>query len=82
MIEGEWQLDEHGCWNLRLGGAWVWLTKRPAYCDRGHWQANVEGIATIDPADSFPRYYMSLDVAKIEMMAWLEWRLECEARLL
>lgn len=76
----EWTLDEYRCWNLRIGDAHVWLAPRPAYCDRGHWHANVMGVPHIDEADAFPRYYMNLERAKLEMTEWLEWRLECERR--
>jgi hypothetical protein len=74
----EWELDSDRCWNLRVGHVHVWLQPRPTYCDRGHWIGNVMGIATIDSADAFPRYYMSLERAKAEMAEWLEWRLLSE----
>ena len=51
-----------------------WLQPRPAYCDRGHWQVNVE-LPDIDNADGFPRYYMSRTVAVSETEAFLRWRL-------
>jgi len=78
--ERTWVLDAYGCWCYRAGGAWVWLHQRPAYCDRGHWAGNVAGIATIDHSDSFPRYFMNLDRAKLEMAEWLDWRMACERR--
>lgn len=76
----DWQLDADCCWNLHVEHIHVWLAPRPAYCDRGHWLGNVMGIATIDAADAFPRYYMNLERAKLEMSEWLEWRLKCEQR--
>lgn len=75
---GSWQLDEHKCWILRRAGVFIWIEPRPSYCDRGHWKANVDGIASIDGADAFPRYYMDLERAKLEMSEWLDWRLKCE----
>jgi hypothetical protein len=75
-----WDLDEYRCWNLRVERVHVWLQPRPPYCDRGHWLGNVHGIGTLDPADAFPRYYMDLERAKLEMAAWVHWRLECERR--
>jgi hypothetical protein len=75
-----WELDEYQTWNLRKGGAHVWIQKRPVYCDRGHYHAQVEGIPSIDHQDSFPRYFMNLDRAKAEMGEWLEWRLILEAQ--
>lgn len=77
-----WTLDEFGCWNLyddiANTHAHVWIQKRPAYCDRGHWIANVDGISTIDGADAFPRYFMNLERAKLEMEEWLAWRVKDE----
>lgn len=73
-----WERDTYGCWIFRLGKAWVWIQARPAYCDRGHYQANVEGVGGIDYADSFPRYFMDLDRAKAEMQEWLAWRLRAQ----
>jgi hypothetical protein len=77
-MAGNWVLDEFGAWNLHMRSAHVWIVKRPVYCDRGHYQANVDGIVGLDGADGFPRYYMSLEVAMAEMEAWLAWRFECE----
>lgn len=75
----EWTKDEYGCYNLRLRGAHVWIQPRPAYCDRGHFHAQVSGIPSIDAADSFPRYFMDLERAKVEMYEWLLWRFIREA---
>jgi hypothetical protein len=74
----EWTQDEHGTWFFQIANASVWICARPAYCDRGHWIANVEGIGSIDWADAFPRYFMDLDRAKLEMSEWLAWRLLTE----
>ena len=52
----------------------AWLERRPHYCDRGHWQINSD-LPGLDSHDSFPRYYMSYEIAKAETEAWLEWRL-------
>jgi hypothetical protein len=75
-----WELDEYGCWNLRVDDVHVWIQKRPVYCDRGHYSGNVMGINSIDDADSFPRYFMDLDRAKLEMKEWLDWRLQSEQK--
>lgn len=74
----KWLLDEDRAWYLRRGGAVVWIAPRPVYCDRGHYIAHVEGIASIDAADCFPRYYMSLERGKEELEEWLDWRLQRE----
>lgn len=60
--------------------AWVngymvaWMTKRPHYCDRGHYSVDCN-LPGIDWADSFPRYFMSREVAISETEAFLKWRL-------
>lgn len=74
----EWVVDNYNCLNLHIGKAHVWIQKRPTYCDRGHYCANVNGIPSIDGADSFPRYFMDLERAKDEMSEWLQWRLQSE----
>lgn len=53
----------------------AWITPRPHYCDRGHWQFNVDGPFDLDACDAFPRYFMSLDTALAEAEAFLRWRL-------
>lgn len=50
-----------------------WIQNRPDYCDRGHWQAQIER-SDIDAADAFPRYFMRLETAKQEMMDFVRWR--------
>lgn len=75
-----WEADSYGCLTLHVGSVYVWITPRPRYCDRGHYQAGVDGIPSIDAADAFPRYYMNLDRAKLEMEEWLTWRLHSEGQ--
>ena len=79
-IEHDWQWRENTAFNglmeLYEGDRMLaWIQKRPNYCDRGHWQLNVEGVTDLDDADRFPRYYMRLEVAKAETIAFLAWRL-------
>jgi hypothetical protein len=81
----DWEIDEDGCHNLHVGNVHVWIQKRPAYCDRGHYVGNINGIFdpvtginSIDHQDGFPRYYMNLDRAKAELEEWLQWRLRNE----
>jgi hypothetical protein len=59
----------------------VWIAKRPNYCDRGNYWAQVDvkvnGNAvrlSLDAADMWPRYYMNLDRAKLEIEEWLKKR--------
>lgn len=53
----------------------AWISERPPYCDRGHFQANVECVPNLDSQDGWPRYYMHLDVAQRETTDFLRWRL-------
>jgi hypothetical protein len=72
----EWEYSEAmRFWSLRHGNTQVTIEHRPAYCDRGHYVAKVFGLEDVDWADGFPRYFMNLDRAKLEMMEWLVWRL-------
>jgi len=75
-----WIVDEYGTLMLHFvgphGPVEAWIGPRPQYCDRGHWQFGVMyGVPSLDGADSFPRYYMSLKTAIKEANAWLNWRL-------
>jgi len=53
-----------------------WVMARPGYCDRGHYQANLEFSPgnPFDAADGLPCYYMRLDVAMREVVEKLLWR--------
>ena len=79
--EREWYMDTSGCWCFRVGEAWVYLDRRPPYCDRGRWRGHVgAGVIGLDVADAFPRYFMDLDRARAELAEWLAWRVECDRR--
>lgn len=67
-------------WSFTCGDAEVTLEPRPSYCDRGRWIGKAHRIATLDGQDAFPRYYMDLSRAKLELQEWLEWRLISEDR--
>ncbi len=53
----------------------AWITMRPVYCDRGHWQLNIDLPLGLDHQDGFPRYYMTLETAKKETELFLNWRI-------
>jgi hypothetical protein len=59
----------------------AWITERPHYCDRGHYQGQIEFSPgnPIDAADGMPCYYMRLEIAKQEIKAKLLWRV-CKVR--
>ena len=76
----DWRyIESMSFWELRVSTALVTIESRPHYCDRGHFVGKVFGIDDIDCADAFPRYYMDLERAKLELAEWLKWRLQSEA---
>lgn len=76
MTDFTWTFnEEYNTWDIRAAGVYVWIAPRPPYCDRGHYLAQVDGLDDIDGGDAFPRYFMDLDRAKLEMAEWLAWRL-------
>lgn len=56
----------------------VWIEPRAGHCDRGRFHANYHGPFYIDAQDGFPRYFMSLSRAQLEMRDWLLWRMSIE----
>lgn len=74
-----WELDEFNCLNLRFktlaGPVHAWIQERPSYCDRGHFQLNIDGPFDFDGSDCFPRYYMDLTTALQEAERFLAWRI-------
>ena len=76
MSISEWTYDEADkVWVLAKQNAYVTIAPRAGHCDRGRWVAVVSGVGNIDQADEFPRYFMDLERAKLEMAEWLSWRL-------
>lgn len=79
--DAEWKKSPDGDWlDLHVRDAkgrpiHVWMNKRPYYCDRGHVIVDLEGIADIDAADRFPRYFFSFPEADRHVRAFLKWRL-------
>lgn len=62
--------------NILINGQRVgYLLKRPHYCDRGRWQFICDLPYIERDVDGFPRYYMDETRAKLEIIAWLNWRL-------
>lgn len=54
------------------------IEPRPEYCDRGNWIAKIftRGSLAVefDRQDGWPRYYMDLDRAKLEIEDWMKKR--------
>lgn len=80
-ITGSHWTDRQGYEEIEGLDCTVWISKRPNYCDRGNFWAQVDvksgGNAmrlNIDAADAWPRYYMNLDRAKLEIEEWLKKR--------
>ena len=84
-----WEFEEHNIWNLRFGGTvndalfyvHAFIQKRPHYCDRGHYQLNIDikdsshAGPFFDHQDGFPRYYMDFETALLECERFLIWRI-------
>ena len=51
------------------------LSLRPEYCDRGHFQLQMDGHLHLDGADSFPRFFFSVQEADHHVRSFLRWRL-------
>ena len=78
--EAEWLLDKYGVLNLYCHtseGKLVhsFISPRPHYCDRGHFQLLIDGPLGLDEQDSFPRFFFNLDEAKAHTKNFLKWRL-------
>lgn len=80
--DAEWSENEeypglHELWILSQDILLAWVQKRPTYCDRGHWQGQIEYSPgnPLDAADGGLHYYMRLQVAKDELRSKLLWRL-------
>ncbi len=60
----------------------AWIQRRPAYCDRGHWQGQLEFSPgnPLNAADGLVHYYMRLETAKQELREKLLWRV-CKMRV-
>lgn len=82
LTKMKWEEDPHspGTFNAVINAfplqlLVAWISKRPSYCDRGHWQANINIELGLDDAARFPRYYMTLETAKKETELFLDWRI-------
>src|ERR1044071_2079121 len=74
---GEWIMQD-GWTEIKGRECLISLEPRPTYCDRGNWIAKIEATGQLardmDSSDLWPRYYMDLDRAKLEIEAWLRKR--------
>lgn len=65
-------------WQIAGKDCDITIEPRPAYCDRGNWLAKVHvrnsRELSIDHQDMWPRYYMDLDRAKLEIEDWMKKR--------
>ena len=76
----KWSKDDHGCLNLHVtaedgSDVHCWLHLRPVYCDRGHIGFNINSGLGIDSADSFPRWFFSVEEADTHVRTFLKWRI-------
>ena len=75
--------DNPGRWEFLLGDVLLcWVTPRPHFCDRGHYQGGIEFSPgnPFDFADGMPCYYMRLDVARQDIVEKMMWRV-CKVRI-
>lgn len=77
-MKREWlYMSESATLELHWPGGFAWIMARPGYCDRGHWQLNVDAPSMeLDLQDGFPRYFMDLEAAVREAEAFIAWRKE------
>ena len=67
-------------WSIYGKECEITLEPRPAYCDRGEYLAKLfprlgsHLARDLDAADLWPRYFMDLRRAKLEIEAWLKKR--------
>lgn len=71
--------EQHcGWWSVRGKECEITIEKRPHYCDRGNYVAQLfpeGGLALdIDAADGWPRYYFDWERMLAELHAWLDKR--------
>lgn len=75
-VNPKWQYcAQYKCWRYMVGEARIELAPRPSYCDRGRWVVTETGVGDIDRQDEFPRYFMDLTRAMLEMQEWLDFRM-------
>lgn len=62
-------------WQITGKNCEIYIEERPIYCDRGNWIAKIDVInskqLSIDYFDMWPRYYMDLERAKLEIIDWM-----------
>lgn len=76
----KWVKDQYGALNLDVrtptgDPVRAWMSLRPAYCDRGHIQLNIDGPLGLDGHDNFPRFFFSFAEADHHTRTFLKWRL-------
>jgi hypothetical protein len=76
----KWRKTEH-IQEIDGRDCFIWIEKRPPYCDRGNFLAHVALKADgdwlglgLDEQDGWPRYYMREETAKQEIEDWLKKR--------
>lgn len=57
---------------IKDGKMVMWLHARPAYCDRGRWDAHINVPVWHSGADPWPRYYFDLERGMLELIEYLK----------
>lgn len=70
--------DGQKYWSIEGKQCNIVIEKRHTYCDRGNWLAKIfprdQLMLDMDEQDGWPRYYMDLDRAKLEIDDWMKKR--------
>lgn len=65
-----------GVLEINAKSVFIWIDKRPPYCDRGRYLLHVENmpgkLPLVDGADFFPRYYFKMSNLFDELNEWLK----------
>jgi hypothetical protein len=66
----------NGVLEINAKSVFIWIDKRPPYCDRGRYLLHVENmpdkLPVVDGADLFPRYYFKMSNLFDELNEWLK----------
>lgn len=74
-VDNEWELD-YPCplnYVLRWEYGAFYLSQRPNYCDRGHWNLICDNWGLAEGIIPFmSQYFMDLEIAKLEVSQWIK----------
>lgn len=79
IVRSAWvYVEPYGEFRVYGRNCFVWVSERPAYCDRGAYLAHLEvtdpRALSVDGADLWPRYYFDEGRMRAEVEAWMRKR--------